>query len=103
MKMNFKFTVTKSNPVMDAQLQAGDMFIQEKDANDRKIYLATEILGDLKLVNINSAQAYNKDGYAGMSRQQVIDILTEHFYKFKWTFIPVEQIAGKDVTINIKA
>lgn len=101
--MKFNLTVKKSNPVMDAQLQAGDMLIQNKDADDRKIYLTTEILGNLKLININTAQAYNKTGYLGMTRQQVIDTVSEHFHKHDWTFIPVEQIAGKDITINIKA
>jgi hypothetical protein len=101
--MKFNFTVTKSNPVMDAQLKAGDMLIQNKDADDRKIYIVAEILGNLKLININTAQAYNRTGYLGMTRQQVIDTVNEHFHKYDWTFIPVEQIAGKDVTINIKA
>lgn len=100
--MNFILNVKKSNPVMDAPIQAGDVLVQEKSGDDRKIYLATEILGEIKLVNINSAQTYNKVGYDGESRQDVLDEVAGHFPKFKWTFIPVEKITSKDVTINIK-
>lgn len=100
--MNFTLNIKKYDPVMDAQLQVGDMFIQNKDADNRRVYLVTEILGDLKLVNINTAQAYNKKGYAGLTRQQVLDIVSEHFYKYSWTFIPVDQIIGKDVNLTLK-
>lgn len=100
--MKFQLNVKKADPVMDAPIQVGDMLVQDKNADDRKIYLAVEVLGDIKMVNINSAQTYNKEGYAGLSRRDVADIISAHFNKYPWTFIPVEKIIGKDVAINIK-
>ena len=82
----FNFTISKVNPVINSELQVGDMFIQNKDSNDRKVYLTVEVLDDLKLANINSGQMYNKEGYSGYTRQDVLDILTEHFYKYSWTY-----------------
>jgi hypothetical protein len=46
---------------------------------------------------------YNKEGYNGMTRQEVLDILSSHFYKYSWTFIPVEDIVDKTFTITVKA
>ncbi|MDD3414862.1 MAG: hypothetical protein PHY47_12780 [Lachnospiraceae bacterium] len=95
----FNFTISKVNPVMDSKLRVGDMFIQNKDSDDKKVYLTVEVLDDLKLANINSGQMYNKEGYSGFARQEVLDILTEHFYKYSWTFIPAEDIIAKNVDI----
>jgi len=100
--MKFTLNVKKSDPVLDAAIQVGDMFVQNKEADDRKIYMAAEILGDIKLININNGQTYNKDGYAGLSRRTVLDTISSHFYKYSWTFIPVEKIVTKNVDIVIK-
>jgi hypothetical protein len=101
--MKFTLNVKKSDPVMDTQIQAGDMLVQDKDTDDRKIYLAVEILGDIKLVNVNSAQTYNKEGYGDLTRQEVVNIVSGHFNKYPWKFIQVDKIASKDINIVLKA
>jgi len=99
----FNFSIKKVNPVMCKELQIGDVFIQNKDSQDRKVYQVMEVLGELKLGNVNSCQMYNKEGYNGMTRQEVLDILSSHFHKYSWTFIPVEDIMDKTFTITVKA
>jgi len=96
---NFRLTVKRTNKVMDAPIQAGDMLIQNKDADNRKVYIATEVLGEIKLVNINSGKTYNIEGYVDETRQDVVDIVSDHFYKYSWTFVPVENIKSKDIAI----
>ena len=62
-----------------------------------------EVLGELKLGNINSCQMYNKEGYNGMTRQEVLDILSSISTSILGLLFPVEDIIDKSFTITVKA